>query len=92
MNLQKLQGYRTIAVNVLTIAVVALTSLTGSVTDAGTLQVLVYALAISNIALRFLTNSPVGKSPPIVVEASGKATEVTPAVAAEAAANPGEGA
>lgn len=91
MNLQKLQGYRTIAVNILTIAVVALTSLTGSVTDAGTLQVLVYALALSNIALRFLTNSPVGKSPPVVVTASGESKEISAAAAEKVVNAPGDG-
>ena len=92
MNIQKLAGYKTLAVNIITLAVLLLTSLTGTVTDAGTLQIIIGALAVLNVILRFLTNGPVGKSPPLVVEEGGKATEVTPAVAAEAAANPGDGA
>ena len=90
--MNKLAGYKTLTVNILTLAVLLLTSLTGTVTDAGTLQIIIGALAVLNVILRFLTNGPVGKSPPLVVEEGGKATEVTPAVAAEAAANPGDGA
>ena len=88
--MNKLAGYKTLAINILTLLVLVLTSLTGTITDAGTLQIIIGALAVLNIILRFLTNSPVGKSPPLVVEEGGKATEVTPAVAAEAAAT-GEG-
>ena len=83
--MQKLAGYKTLTVNIITLAVLLLTSLTGTVTDAGTLQIIIGALAVLNVILRFLTNSPVGKSPPLVIEESGKATEVTAAVATEAA-------
>ena len=82
----KAAGWKTVSINIITLAVLLLTSLTGTVTDAGTLQIIIGALAVLNVILRFLTNGPVGKSPPLVVEEGGKATEVTPAVAAEAAA------
>ena len=87
--MQKLAGYKTLTVNIITLAVLLLTSLTGTVTDAGTLQIIIGALAVLNVILRFLTNSPVGKSPPLVIEESGKATEVTAAVATEAASTEG---
>ena len=81
----KAAGWKTVSINIITLAVLLLTSLTGTVTDAGTLQIIIGALAVLNVILRFLTNSPVGKSPPLVIEESGKATEVTAAVATEAA-------
>ena len=83
--MQKLAGYKTLAVNGLTLLGMILAALTGTITDTGTLQVIVILMTVANIILRFLTNSPVGKSPPLVVEESGKATEVTAAVATEAA-------
>ena len=86
MTVQKLAGYKTLLVNGLTLLGIVLASLTGTITDTGTLQLIVTVQAVVNIILRFLTNGPVGKSPPLVVEEGGKATEVTPAVAAEAAA------
>ena len=89
--MQKFAGYKTITVNVLTLLVLLLTSLTGTITDTGTLQIIVGALAGLNLILRFLTSTPVGKSPPLVIEESGKSTEVTAAVATEAAST-GDGA
>ena len=87
--MQKLAGYKTLTINILTLLVLVLTSLTGTITDPGTLQIIIGALAVLNVILRFLTNSPVGKSPPLVIEESGKATEVTAAVATEAASTEG---
>ena len=91
MNMQKLAGYKTLLANTLSMAVLVLGGLTGQITDPVTLRYIAMAIVAMNFALRFLTNGPVGKSPPLVVEEGGKATEVTPAVAAEAAANPGDG-
>ena len=86
----KAAGWKTVSINIITLAVLLLTSLTGTVTDAGTLQIIIGALAVLNVILRFLTNGPVGKSPPLVVEEGGKATEVTAAVAEAAAKEGGE--
>ena len=90
--MQKLAGYKTIIVGALTIitALIAAVPTTFQISDPDVLRVLLGISGMLMILLRFLTNSPVGKSPPIVVEASGKATEVTAAVAEAAAKEGGE--
>ena len=59
----KLVGYRTLLVNILTVAVLALTGVTDQVTDPVTLRWIAIILGVSNLALRFLTTTPVGKLP-----------------------------
>ena len=85
--MQKLAGYKTIIVGTLTIvtALIAAVPTTFQISDPDILRVLLGISGMLMILLRFLTNSPVGKSPPLVIEESGKATEVTAAVATEAA-------
>ena len=90
MNMQQLAGYKTILVNALTLALLLLTGLTGQITDPVTLRYVAIGITVVNVGLRFLTNGPVGKSPPLVVEEGGKATEVTAAVAKAAAKEGGE--
>lgn len=54
------KGWRTVAVNIITLVVVCLGALTGQITDPNTLRYIAIALAIGNTVLRFLTDTPVG--------------------------------
>lgn len=55
-------GYRTLAANIIMFLVLVATSLTGQITDADTLRYIAIAITVGNVALRFLTNGPVGKA------------------------------
>lgn len=61
--MKSLVGYRTIAVNVLTLLVAAATLFTGNITDPETLKVALGVIAALNLVLRFLTTTPVGEKP-----------------------------
>ena len=60
--LNKLKGYRTIAVGILTIVVAVIASLptTFEVTDPSVLKVMLGVSGVLTIVLRYLTNTPVG--------------------------------
>ena len=62
--LNKIKGYRTIAVGVLTIAVAVIASLptTFEVTDPSVLKVMLGVSGVLTIILRYITNTPVGGS------------------------------
>ena len=55
-----LKGYRTVAINGAILLGAILASLTGSIDDPQMLKNIVIAQSIVNVALRFLTNTPVG--------------------------------
>lgn len=61
----KLQGYKTIIFNIATIVILLGGALTGTITDPTTLRVMAVAMAVANVALRFVTTSPVGGPVPI---------------------------
>lgn len=54
-----LKGWRTIALNVITLAVLLIGGLTGQITDPVTLRYMGIALTVLNIILRWLTTGPV---------------------------------
>jgi len=54
-----LKGWRTIAINVITLAVLLVGGLTGQITDPVTLRYMGIALTVLNIILRWLTTGPV---------------------------------
>lgn len=54
-----LKGWRTIALNVITLAVLLIGGLTGQITDPVTLRYMGIALTVLNIVLRWLTTGPV---------------------------------
>ena len=62
--LNKIKGYRTVLVGVLTIAVAVVASLptTFEVTDPSVLKVMLGVSGVLTIVLRYLTNTPVGGS------------------------------
>ena len=53
------KGYRTLAINILSLLVVVLGGLTGQITDPVTLRYIAMALAAVNLVLRWLTDGPV---------------------------------
>lgn len=55
-----IRGYRTVAINVVTLVVLVATALTGQITDPVTLRYIAGGLAVGNVILRFLTTTPVG--------------------------------
>lgn len=57
-----LAGYRTLIANIVMFIVLVATALSGQITDGGTLRWMAIAITIGNVALRFLTNGPVGKA------------------------------
>lgn len=61
MTLDKLKGYKTLIVNVLTLVIVVGGALTGQITDANTLRYIAIGLTVANTILRFITTTPVGK-------------------------------
>lgn len=61
MTLDKLKGYKTLIVNVLTLVIVVGGALTGQITDPTTLRYIAIVLAGANVVLRFVTDSPVFK-------------------------------
>lgn len=63
MNTDLFRGYRTVAVNVITLVILCLGGLTGQITDAETLRYIAIGLTVLNVILRYLTNTPVGKGP-----------------------------
>jgi hypothetical protein len=54
-----LKGWRTIALNVITLAVLLVGGLTGQITDPVTLRYMGITLTVLNIVLRWLTDGPV---------------------------------
>lgn len=60
--LSKFKGWRTLAINAISLLVLLLGALTGTVTDETTLQVIAIALAAGNLILRLLTTTPAGQS------------------------------
>lgn len=54
-----LKGYRTVLINVITLAVLLVGGLTGEITDPVTLRYMAIALTVLNIILRWLTSGPV---------------------------------
>ena len=54
-----LKGYRTVLINVITLAVLLVGGLTGEITDPVTLRYMAIALTVLNIILRWLTTGPV---------------------------------
>lgn len=57
--MNRLKGWRTIAINVITLAVLLVGGLTGQITDPVTLRYMAIALTVLNIVLRWLTTGPV---------------------------------
>lgn len=57
--MKTLKGWRTIALNIITLAVLLIGGLTGQITDAETLRWMGIALTVLNIVLRWLTDGPV---------------------------------
>ena len=55
-----LRGYRTVCINVLTLAVLIIGGLTGQITDPVVLRWMAIGLTVGNIILRFLTTGSVG--------------------------------
>jgi hypothetical protein len=55
-------GFRTLIVNTVMFLVLVGTALTGQIEDGTTLRYIAIAITIGNVALRFLTNGPVGKA------------------------------
>ena len=60
MNKTALKGYRTVLINVITLAVLIIGGLTGQITDPVVLRWMAIGLTIGNIILRFLTTGAVG--------------------------------
>ena len=65
MKTDAFRGFRTVAINLITLVILALTGLTGQITDADTLRYIAIGLTIANVGLRFLTTTPVGKDTPL---------------------------
>lgn len=57
-----LKGFRTVAFNLISLVVLGATALTGQITDAKWLTGLGIVVMLGNLVLRFLTDTPVGKS------------------------------
>jgi hypothetical protein len=53
------KGYRTLAINILSLLVLVLGGLTGQITDPNTLRYFAIALTVANVVLRWLTDGPV---------------------------------
>lgn len=56
------RGWRTLAINLITLAVLLLTALTGQLTDPAILRGVAIGLTVANVLLRFLTDTKVGSS------------------------------
>ena len=54
-----LKGWRTLSLNIITLAVLLIGGLTGQITDPETLRYMAIALTVLNIILRWLTDGPV---------------------------------
>lgn len=57
--MSKLKGWRTIILNVITLAVLLIGGLTDQITDPVTLRYMGIALTVLNIIMRWLTTGPV---------------------------------
>ena len=55
-----LRGYRTVFINVITLAVLIIGGLSGQITDPTTLRYMAIALTVGNVILRYLTTGSVG--------------------------------
>lgn len=54
-----MKGYKTVSINIITLAVLLIGGLTGQITDPETLRYMAIALTVLNIILRWLTDGPV---------------------------------
>ena len=57
MNFMK--GYKTVSINIITLAVLLIGGLTGQITDPETLRYMGIALTVLNIILRWISDGPV---------------------------------
>lgn len=62
MNTDFLKGYRTLAFNILSFVLLALTGLTGQVSDPDTLRYIAIGVTVVNFLLRLVTSTAPGKS------------------------------
>jgi hypothetical protein len=62
MILNKIKGYRTLAFNIISAIIVIATAATGTITDPKWLASIATIITVGNVLLRFLTDTPIGKS------------------------------
>lgn len=59
--IEKAKGYRTLAINILTVAATAVALLTNNLNDPDQLKLAIMVLGGINFLLRLISNTPVGK-------------------------------